>query len=135
MPTPPKDVLPDAIRAFLAAPRFATIATVAVDGAPHQAVTWYLLDRGRLIINSRRERHWPRNLLRDPRISIAIHDHDRLGHWVGIRGQATLLHEGSAALDDIASMAHRYGGDPQAYAGQDRLSFAVTVERTYEYWS
>jgi PPOX class probable F420-dependent enzyme len=134
MPSEPTP-LSDSVRAFLAEPRFATIATIDDDGAPHQAVVWYLLDGDDLIINSRRERHWPRNLQRDPAISVAVYEIERPYHWVGLKGRAELLHEGAAAIDDIKTMARRYGKDPEQYAGQDRLSFRVRAESSFEYLS
>ena len=123
---------PDA-REFLAAPRFATIATVAADGAPHQAVVWYLLDGDDLIVNSRPERRWPRNLAADPRISIAIYELEQPEHWFGLKGRAELLHEGDEATADIQTLARRYGGDPAKYAGQARVSYRIHVERVFEY--
>jgi PPOX class probable F420-dependent enzyme len=125
--------LPDRIRGFVDAPRFATIGTISEDGAPHQAVIWYALDGDRLLINSRANRHWPANLRRDPRISIAVYEDERPYHWVGLSGQAELLHEGAEAVDDIQALARRYGKDPGQYAGQERVSFIVTVDRTFEY--
>jgi PPOX class probable F420-dependent enzyme len=128
-------VIPQPICDFLAAPRFATIATIGPNGAPHQAVVWYALDGDTLYVNSRRERRWPRNLERDARINVAVHDHEKLGHWVGLRGTAEVARTGDAAIEDIAAMARRYGGDPAGFKGQDRVTFAVRVDRTYEYWS
>jgi PPOX class probable F420-dependent enzyme len=121
------------LRDFLAAVRWATIATVDSDGDPHQAVVWYGLDDVGLIINSRRERHWPRNLLREPRITVAVQDWSDPEHWVGLKGRASLIHEGAEAIADIQALARRYGRDPARYAGQDRLTFRVDVERTFEY--
>ena len=123
---------PDA-RAFLATPRFATIATVGPDGAPHQAVIWYKLDGDDLIINSRPERRWPRNLAADPCISIAIYELEQPEHWFGLKGRAELLHEGAEATADIQALARRYGGDPATYAGQARVSYRIRVERVFEY--
>ena len=125
----------EAIREYLAAPRFSTIATIGVGGSPHQAVVWYALDGDTLYINSRRERRWPQNLQRDGRINVAVHDHEKLGHWVGLRGTAEVARTGDAAIEDIAAMARRYGGDPDGFKGQDRITFAVRIERVYEYWS
>lgn len=136
-PTPagPSIVIPQPIREFLSAPRFATIATIGPDGSPHQAVVWYALDGDTLSLNSRRERKWPRNLERDGRINVAVHDHEKLGHWVGLRGSAEVVRTGDGAIEDIQAMARRYGGDPAGFKGQDRITFAVRIDRTYEYWS
>jgi len=120
-------------REFLAAPRFATIATVAPDGAPHQAVVWYLLDGDDLIINSRPERHWPRNLAANPHISVAIYEMERPEHWFGLKGRAEPLHEGAAATADIQAMARHHGKDPQTYAGQVRVSYRIRIASVFEY--
>jgi PPOX class probable F420-dependent enzyme len=125
--------LSDRLRAYLAEPRYAAIATIDADGAPFEAIVWYLPTDDGLVINSRRGRHWPRNLLRDPRISIAVQDWGDPDHWVGLRGTAEFLHDGEAAYDDIAAMARRYGGDPEKYRGQDRVSYRIRIERTFEY--
>ncbi len=136
-PTPAgsSTVIPQPIREFLGAPRFATIATIGADGSPHQAVVWYALDGDTLYLNSRRERKWPRNLERDARINVAVHDHEKLGHWVGLSGSAEVVRTGDGAIEDIQAMARRYGGDPAGFKGQDRITFAVRIDRTYEYWS
>lgn len=127
-------VLPERIRAFLDAPRYATLSTVAPDGAPHQAVIWYTLDGDDLLINSRRERHWPRNLLHDPRMSLAITDADQPTHWIGVKGRASLIREGAAAVGDIEAMARRYDGtDGGRFTGQDRVTYRVHIDSTFEY--
>jgi PPOX class probable F420-dependent enzyme len=120
-------------REFLAAPRFATIATVALDGAPHQAVVWYLLDGDDLIVNSRPERRWPRNLAANPHISVAIYEMERPEHWFGLKGRAELLHEGPEATADIQSMARHHGKDPETYAGQVRVSYRIRIASVFEY--
>ncbi len=128
------DVLfPERVRAFLAEPRFAAIATVEPDESPHQALVWYLLKGDQLVINSRRERRWPLNLMRDERISIAVQDWSDPEHWVGLKGRAELLHQGDDALGDIMTMARRYGSDPDKYRLQDRVSFAIRATRLFEY--
>jgi PPOX class probable F420-dependent enzyme len=129
----PTSVLPDSIREFLAAPRYGTLATIGADGVPHQAVVWYALDGDDLLLNSRHDRHWPRNLERDGRLSLAVTDVDRPTHWVGVKGVARRFRDGDAAVDDIQALARRYGKDPRQYAGQDRVTFRVLVESTFEY--
>ena len=69
--------LPDHVRAFLAEPRYATVATTDANGAPRQAVIWYLLDGDTIVINSLDGRLWPTNLRRNPHVSIAVTAADR----------------------------------------------------------
>ena len=120
-------------REFLGAARYATISTINPDGGPNQAIVWYLLEGDDLIVNSRPERRWPRNLAGDPRISIAIYESERPHHWFGVKGVAELLHEGAESMADIQAMARRYGSDPEKYLGQDRLSYRIRIERVFEY--
>ena len=125
--------LPAQIREYLSAPRFAAISTISEDGFPHQAIVWYLLEGDDLIINSRVERHWPANLQRDGRISLVVQDWQRPNHHVALKGRAEFLRDGDAAIADIQEMARRYRGNPQAYVGQNRVSFRVSIISTFEY--
>jgi PPOX class probable F420-dependent enzyme len=111
--------LPDDIRAFLDAPRFATIATTDHDGTPRQAVVWYTLEGDEIVLNSAVGRRWPTNLLRDPRAAFSVMDESDGYHWVGITGLVTIVEDQSTAQADIAGMARRYHADDPAKA--DRL--------------
>jgi PPOX class probable F420-dependent enzyme len=110
--------LPDDIRAFLDAPRFATIATVDAEGAPRQAVIWYTREGDELVLNSAVGRRWPSNLLRDPRVAFSVVEDDG-SRWVGITGVVTVVEDQATAQADIAGMARRYHADDPAKA--DRL--------------
>jgi PPOX class probable F420-dependent enzyme len=133
MPDP--SPIADSVRAFLADTNWATIATLNEDGSAHQAVIWFLVDGDVVVVNSRRERHWPRNLQRDSRVSLAIQDRKQPEHWVGLHGHARLARTGDAAMADIAALARRYGGDASRFGGQDRVTFEIRIERTFEYGS
>lgn len=131
--------LPESVRAFLAAPRFATIATVDADGQPRQAVIWYLLEGDELVINSRVGRRWPTNLLRDGRISVAVIDENNGLNWVGLTGSTIPVTDQAQAQADIAAMARRYE-DPEtaessvrAFEQQERISFRVRVASIHDH--
>jgi PPOX class probable F420-dependent enzyme len=108
--------LPDEIRAFLDAPRFATIATIDPDGAPRQAVVWYTLEGDEIVINSAVGRRWPSNLVRDPRVSFLVVDDADGYYWVGLSGVVTVVEDQPTAQADIAGMARRYHADDPAKA-------------------
>ncbi len=127
--TPP---LSDALRRFLAAPRFATISTLMPDGSPHQAVVWYAIEGDVVMINSLRGRRWPTNLERDPRISLAVYDNADTEHWVGLRGTAEVVRQGPTAVADIQDLARRYDGDPGKFEGQDRITFRIHVHSSFD---
>lgn len=109
--TPP--ALNPAVRAYLTANRFAVVATVDPDGAPHQAVVWYRLDGDELVVNSAEGRRWPANLRRDPRIELTVPDGYR---YVQARGSVTIVDDQAVAQADIAEMARRYHADEPAHA-------------------
>ena len=127
-------IIPDAVRAFLDNTRFATIAAIDPDGAPRQAVVWYTLDGDEIILNSKVGRRWPSNLLRDPRITLAVIDAAAGERWVAVNGRVTVVEDQATAQADIAGMARRYEIDDPAEAErairdefqqQTRISFRL----------
>lgn len=113
--------------------RYGTLATVNPDGSPHQAVIWYAVQPdGTVLINSRRGRRWPDNLLRDPRCVLTVHEGRT---WVAVRGEAVLVAEGEQGFRDIMALAHHYGEDRtdptglerdrQAWSTQERITFSL----------
>ena len=123
----------DHVRDYLAQPRHAVLATLGADGAPHQAVVHYLPTGDGLIVNGRPARQWAKNLRRDPRVSVVIHDFERPLHWVGIKGSAELVAEGEAAVADAMTIAERSGEDPEDYRNLERVSFVIAPRRVFEF--
>lgn len=127
---------------FLDGRHFASLATLDEDGAPRQAVIWYRLDPdGRIMINSRLSRRWPRNLLRDGRVSIAIPDVADPLRWLGFTGVVDeVVDDVAQARDDIVALAHRYSSDgavdPQTEAdfrSQQRVTFRVRLTGVHDH--
>ncbi|MGI8712858.1 MAG: TIGR03618 family F420-dependent PPOX class oxidoreductase [Solirubrobacteraceae bacterium] len=121
------------MRAFLSASRCAVLSTIGTDGAPRQIVIHYLLGDDHLRINGHRDRRWVANLQRDPRASLIVHDQADYLHYVSIRGTATFLDAGDAAVGEAMIQAERYGEEPAEFAGQPRVSFRIEIERLTEY--
>jgi PPOX class probable F420-dependent enzyme len=123
------------VRAFLVESRFAVVATVDPDGAPHQAVVWYRLDGDEIVVNSAEGRRWPANLRRDPRIDLTVADGYR---YVQARGVVTIVEDQAVAQADIAEMARRYHADDpmkaealirDRFETQHRISFRLRAMR------
>lgn len=134
--------LPQRVRTFLDANRFASLATVDPDGRPRQAVIWYRLDGDDIVINSKAGRRWPSNLERDPRVSLAVSDQGDGYRWVGLSGTATLIDDQPTAQADIAEMARRYHADDPAKAErlvhnqfekQHRVSFRIAIHAVHDH--
>ena len=128
--------------AFLAGRHFATIATLDEDGAPRQAVVWYRLEPdGHILLNSRHPRRWPRNLLRDARIAIAIPDVADGLRWLGFTGAVDeVIEDLDRARDDIVMLDRRYSEDgsvdPETEAtfrSQQRITFLVRLTGIHDH--
>jgi PPOX class probable F420-dependent enzyme len=138
---PPSSVLTDRVRVFLERPIVATIATTSPDGRPHQAVAWYRLERdGTILVNSRAPRHWPGNVRRTGRVSLAVIDPDNDQSWVGLACDLVeVVDDVERARDDIVVLAHRYRpGGPTAEAvaafrSQERITFLLRPIRIHDH--
>ena len=126
---------------FLGGLHVASVATLDEDGAPRQAVVWYRLrSDGRILLNSRRPRRWCTNLLREPRVSLAITDIADPYRWLGITGIVDeIVDDVDRARDDIVELAHRYhpeGPDPAqlaAFRTQPRVTFLVRITGIHDH--
>ncbi len=120
------------VRAFLAEPRFAVLATINSDGSPQQTVMWYDLEGEVLMMNTAEGRVKASNLRRDPRVSVCVEDGYR---YVTLAGHASLIEDQERAQADIARLAVRYYGEERArsmieqFRGQRRVTILVPIER------
>ncbi len=132
-------LLTDRIRAFLAGPNYATLATVGEDGEPHQAVIWYRLDEDdRILVNSRSPRRWPAELGRDSRCSLAVTDVEDPFRWVGLQAVVeSVIDDVATAREDIVALAQRYGEDDDEsvarFRTQERISFRLRIVRAHDH--
>ena len=129
--------LPEPVRAFLDAPRFAVLATVREDGTPHLTVVWYERRGDEVIVNTTAPRSKARNIERDPRVSLLVGEMER---YVRLEGEARPVATGAAALADIRALAVRYDGEAAAerqaltvWSKQERVTYAIAVKRLYRY--
>jgi PPOX class probable F420-dependent enzyme len=141
MTLPATSVLTDRVRRFLEEPRYAVVATTDDDGAPRQAVVWFLVDDDTIVINSLDGRRWPTNLRRNPRVAIAITEPNRES-WVGLTGTVEVVDDQAQAQADIAAMARRYhASNPAAaeavianrFTKQRRVSFRLRPTAVHDH--
>ena len=141
MPSPAPVDLTDAVRAFLAQPLIAMIASLDDDGAPRQAAVWYRLDDdGRILLNSRAGRRWCENLERDGRVSIAVLDPDDGYRWIGLTGTVDeVVTDVERSRKDIVALAHRYRPEGPTessialFRRQPRVTFLVRITGVHDH--
>jgi len=126
-------VIPEHLRDFLLAPRFAVLATIAPDGLPRQSVMWYdVLDEETILMNTAVGRAKLEDLRRDPRASLCIADGYR---YVTVVGRVELIEDQERAQADIAHLAVRYVGEEEArswipqFRAQRRVTLLLRIER------
>ncbi|MGQ0607583.1 MAG: pyridoxamine 5'-phosphate oxidase family protein [Chloroflexota bacterium] len=123
-------VLTDDLRDWLMSElRFPVLAVLTGDGAPNQSVMWFDLDPEQpdtILMNTKVGRAKERFLRRDPRISLAFEEELT---WVALQGQAVLDDDRERSMADILALARRYGSSGAEFAGQERLTFRMRVEK------
>ncbi len=123
------------MRDFLSEPRFATLATVNLDGTPQQSVMWYMLRGDEIVMNTARGRLKVKNLSRDRRASFIVEDGYR---FFRAQGEVDMFDDPTMAQEDIRALAVRYHGQARGealareqFAKQHRITLRMRVHRVY----
>lgn len=112
---------------------FCHVATHRADGTIHTVPVWVDVQAGRPTLNTAEGRAWPRNLERDPRLTLTVQSMQNPYEYVEIRGRVERrTHEG--ADEHIDALAKKYlDGDeyPNRRAGEQRVIIQVEPEHVY----
>ena len=117
---------------LLEEPNFATVGTLNRDGSPQLSIVWIDWDGEDVLFNTAAGRVKPRNLERDPRVSVLVVDRADGYRWLAVRGAAELTTEG--ADEHIDKLARKYTGEGwEAKPGEQRLLARVRPEHVSAY--
>ncbi len=112
---------------------FCTVSTLRADGSVHSVPVWVDVQDGRPTLNTAEGRLWPRNLERDPRITLVVPNWENPYEYVEVRGRVSeRTHEG--ADEHIDALAKKYLGEdsyPYRQPGEQRVIIRVEPERVY----
>ena len=117
-------------RRFLENPFVGVVTTLQRDGSPQSTVVWVDVDDEGVSINTAYGRVKPRNLARDPRISLVVVDPGDPHRWLKLSGTGTLVDAG--ADDQIDRLSKKYTGrDVFAFRqpGEQRVTVRITPDR------
>jgi len=118
---------------LLAGKNFCIVSTLRADGSVHAAPVWVDVQDGRPALNTAEGRAWPRNLERDPRVTLVVPNWENPYDYVEIRGRVgERTHEG--ADEHIDALAKKYMGVdeyPLRQPGEQRVIIRVEPERVY----
>jgi PPOX class probable F420-dependent enzyme len=117
-------------RAFLESPFVGIVTTLMRDGTPQSTVVWVDVDDDGVSVNTAYGRVKPRNLERDPRLSLVVVDPADPYRWVKLTGTGILVNEG--ADEQIDRLSKKYTGR-DVYAsrqpGEERVTIRITPDR------
>lgn len=112
---------------------FCTVATLRSDGTIHGAPVWVDVQDGMAVLNSTEGRAWPRNLERDPHVTLTVPNAENPYEYTEIRGRvAERTHDG--ADEHIDALAKKYLGKdsyPYRQPGEQRVIIRVAPEHVY----
>lgn len=115
---------------------FGHVSSLLPDGSPHAAVVWIDEAEGRITFNSAEGSVKVRNLRRDPRVAVSVHDQENPYLAVVVRGMASLTTAG--ADDHIDALTRKYTDmdrypDEWKAPGERRVKVVVTPETIARY--
>jgi PPOX class probable F420-dependent enzyme len=110
---------------------FCHVSTLRADGSVHTAPVWVDVQDGKPVLNTAEGRAWPRNLERDPRVTLTVQNMENPYEYLEVRGRvAERTHDGADA--HIDAMAKKYMDKdeyPLRQPGEQRVIIRVDPER------
>lgn len=118
---------------LLQAPNFCNVCTLRGDGTIQAVPVWVDVQDGKAVLNTAEGRAWPRNLERDPHVTLMVQNMENPYEYVTIRGRVSSReHEG--ADDHIDQMAKKYLGQdtyPFRQPGEQRVIIRVDPDHVH----
>ncbi len=115
---------------LLRAKNFCNVSTIRADGSVHGVPVWVDVEDGRPVLNTAEGRTWPRNLERDPRITLTVQNVENPYEYLEVRGRvAERTRDG--ADEHIDALAKKYldaDAYPYRQPGEQRLIIRVEPE-------
>ncbi|GAA0510233.1 putative pyridoxamine 5'-phosphate oxidase [Saccharopolyspora subtropica] len=125
-------VIPQEREDILTKRSFGHVATIGPHGEPQSSPVWIDWDGRYLKFSQTKARQKYRNLRREPRIAISVHDPDQPYRYVEVRGRVTRI-EDDPDNAFINKMAKKYLDEdvyPWTQPGEERVVVYVEPEHT-----
>jgi PPOX class probable F420-dependent enzyme len=118
---------------LLKAKNFCHVATLRADGSVQTVPVWVDVQDGQPVVNSAEGRAWPRNLERDPRVTLTVQNMENPYEYLEVRGRvAERTHDG--ADEHIDSLAKKYmdvDSYPMRQPGEQRVIIRIEPEHAH----
>ena len=125
--------LSDATIRLLDGRNYAVLATVNADGSPQTSAMWVGRDGNDLLFSTVQGRLKYRNMLRDPRVSVTVHEAANPYNYVELRGRAEITPDPGGQMDK--QLSWKYDGKDPDYdpPGRVRVIVRVVVDKATGY--
>ncbi|MEV4115131.1 TIGR03618 family F420-dependent PPOX class oxidoreductase [Nonomuraea sp. NPDC049695] len=119
--------LPEPLVAALTRPNPCVISTIRPDGAPVSVATWYLWEKGQLLVSMDARRKRLDYLRADPRVSLTVLDSDSWYRHISLQGRVVFM-EDDQRLEDIDRICRHYTGVPYPDHERPRVSGWIEID-------
>ena len=120
---------------LLKKPAYGQLATVMPDGSPQVTQVWLDTDGEHILVNTGVDHQKARNVRRDPRVAVNVHDAASSARIAAIRGR--VVEVTSAGADEhIVALSRKYLGTdryPYGRPGEQRVILRIRPERITAY--
>ncbi|HEX3785093.1 MAG TPA: PPOX class F420-dependent oxidoreductase [Pseudonocardiaceae bacterium] len=123
----------EATLALLDGRNYAVLATLNGDGSPQTSAMWVGRDGTDLVFSTVEGRLKHRNIARDPRVSVTVHDALDPENYVELRGRASIEPDTELRVGHL--LARKYDGREHAAPGpgEVRVVLRVAVDKVTGY--
>jgi PPOX class probable F420-dependent enzyme len=130
---PPNAKITSSLQQLLKESSYGQLATVMPDGAPQITQVWLDTDGRHILVNTVASHQKVKNVRRDPRVAINVHDPAKPYRIANIRGRVVEVTL-AGADDHIDELARKYLGMdkyPFRRDGQQRIVLKIQPERIH----
>ena len=124
-----------ALLQLLREPSYAQLATLLPDGSPHLTQVWIDTDGEHILVNTVSTHRKARNVRRDPRVALNVHDPARQYRIASVRGRVVAVTTEGADehIDALAQKYLRQDKYPFRRPGQERVILKITPEHIHSF--
>lgn len=116
--------------ALLRGRNYAQFVTLYADGSPHVTPVWVDATETDVLVNTAAGRVKDRNVLRDPRVAVALMRFDDPHSWLSVSGVVEARVTGEEAESHIGTLSRRYDGESWSpVPGQTRVLYRIRPRR------
>lgn len=127
--------IPQGLKRLLEEPAYGQLATLMPDGSPQVTQVWVDTDGAHILVNTGADHQKAKNVRRDPRVAVNVHDPASPARIATVRGKVVEI-TAEGAEQHIAALARKYLGTdryPFRRPGEQRIVLKIQPESIYSF--